>query len=327
MKRSLSAVPVMAPLAAALLLLAQPAAHAGIVAADSNGAGVVLDAKLLGASVATATLPGPVTVFGVPLAPAITGTAAAGSTATGTPYSSSDAVATAIVQAHTVATVVPYTTNTSSVNLTAQALYGTASFDGTTVLGNGGVTNLGLGLSAVSTLDLPLAPAVDTNLWSMSLGAQALETTSTIQQVGSSLMGSNTLNSFAGLTLSFNIGVAAPLVLDLSAYTLAYLTANPNTHAFAGLLDPLGLSLVLNEQFNTCSGLAACFVETNAVHLIANPLTAGIADINLKLGHSFAEVTNAQVTAVPEPRTWALMGLGLAMLSVGVRRNAQRSRD
>jgi hypothetical protein len=208
--------------------------------------------------------------------------------------------------------------------LTAQALYGSTSFDGSTVTGQGGVVNAALGLSAVSTLDLPLAPPVASNLWSQ-LGAQALETTSTVQAFGTGLIGSSVLNSFAGLTLSVNYGSAGPLVLDLSSYTLAYLTANPNTHAFASLLDPLGLSLVLNEQISNCPSPLACAVETNAVHLIANPLALGLADVDLKLGHSFAEATYSQVTAVPEPGTWAMMAMGLAGLGFGVRRRARQA--
>lgn len=311
--------------AAFLLLSAATAQAVPILTASSDGAGLVVDASLLGTQAISATLPGQVQVFGTPILPALTGSAAKGATTAGASYASSGSVVVATSQTKAVAVVAPYTVNSAKVDLNASALYGSASFDGTTVTGNGGVANASLGLSATSTLDLPLLPPVTTNLWSLSVGAQALETTSTVSWSGSSLIGSNTLNSFAGLTLSLAIGTAGPLVLDLSSYTLAYLTANPNTRAFAGILDPLGLSLVLNEQIDTCPSALACSVESNALHLQTNPLQLGLADVDLKLGHSFASAAQLQVAAVPEPETWALMGVGLALLSFGARFRGRRA--
>ena len=78
----------------AALLTGLPAANAAatIEAASGNGAGLVLSMSLLGTTVATATLPGNVTLLGNQ-SPVATGTAVTGSTTNGTPYTASNRVA------------------------------------------------------------------------------------------------------------------------------------------------------------------------------------------------------------------------------------------
>ncbi|MGS0755634.1 PEP-CTERM sorting domain-containing protein, partial [Roseateles sp. GG27B] len=310
-----------------------------VKAANSNGAGLVLSADLLGQSVVRATLPGPVTVFGTSLG-AITGMAATGSTTTGWDYNSHDSVVSAIAKSATLADVSVLgtrTLTTANVGLAATVLDGTASFSNATqVLGYGGVTglNLALGLNkaittALATTNVPL---------SLGLTADALKTTSTIKVVANQLVGSNTLNSFTNVHLNLSSlldGTLPPSAwnstfsnsLDLSALVGISPAANSQLAGVAGsFLASLGLTLTLNEQFNTCSGLVTtCSVETNALHLTADPLNVRLAGLDLKLGHSYAEVTNFTPTAaVPEPATYAMMGLGLLGVMFGARRKSKQ---
>ena len=347
--------------AAAIAVLMAPigAQAATVNAASSNGAGLVLSADLLGQSAVRATLPGPVTVFGTSLG-AITGTAAAGSTNTGAAYNSHDSVVSAIAKSATLASVttgVPgllsvKTTTTANVGLAATVLEGTASFSNATqVLGYGGVTglNLGLGLnqSIATTTTVPFlgssTSTVNVPLFSLGLTADALKTTSTVQVVANQLVGSNTLNSFTNVHLNLTSLLNASLLgslpsvllsntfsnsLDLSALVGISPAANTQLGGAAGsFLASLGLTLTLNEQFNTCSGLVTtCSVETNALHLRADPLNASLAALDLKLGHSYAQITNfAPTAAVPEPTTYAMMGLGLLGVMFGARRKSKQS--
>ena len=103
--RQISRFGALAPLAAAAALsFAQPAVQASTInVANSNGAGVVLDAKLLNTDVISATLPGTVKVFGSPV-PGFGG-AATGSTATGTSYSVNSSTVKAIADSKTLSTV------------------------------------------------------------------------------------------------------------------------------------------------------------------------------------------------------------------------------
>jgi hypothetical protein len=346
--------------AAVAVLMAPIAAQAATVnAANSNGAGLVLSADLLGKSAISANLPGPVTVFGASLG-AVTGTAAIGSTTTGAAYNSHDSVLSAIAKTATLANVttgIPgivsvKTITTANVGLAATVLEGRASFSNATqVLGYGGVTdlNLSLGLkqSIASTTTVPFlgssTTTVNVPLFSLGLTAKELQTTSTVKVVANQLVGSNTLNSFTDVQLNLssllNTGLLGSLPsvllnntfsnsLDLSALVGINPAANTQLGGSAGsFLAKLGLTLTLNEQFNTCSGfVTTCSVETNALHLRADPLNASLAAFDLKLGHSYAQINNfAPTAAVPEPTTYAMMGLGLLGVMFGARRKSKQN--
>ena len=192
---------------------------ATLTAANSNGAGLVLSADLLGQSAVRATLPGTVTVFGNSL-PALTGTAAIGSTTTGAAYNSHDSVVSAIAKTSTldeVTTKVLGTTvktaTTASVELKATVLEGTASFsNGTQVLGYGGVTDLNLGLKLNQSIKAGSSKPVNVPLFSLGLTADALQTTSTVKVVNNQLVGSNTLNSFTDVQLDLTSLLNASLL-------------------------------------------------------------------------------------------------------------------
>lgn len=125
--------------AAIAVLMAPIAAQAATVnAANSNGAGLVLSADLLGQSAVRATMPGPVTVFGTSLG-GITGTAATGNTASGASYNSHDSMASAAAKTATLADVTVgitgnsvRTVTTANAGLAATVLEGTASFSNAT---------------------------------------------------------------------------------------------------------------------------------------------------------------------------------------------------
>ncbi len=342
--------------AAIAVLMAPIAAQAATVsAANSNGAGLVLSADLLGKSAISATLPGPVTVFGKSLGN-VTGTAAAGSTLTGTTYNSHDSVASAIAKTATLNEVTTKvlgisvkTTTTASVELKAKVLEGTASFSkgAQQVQGSGGVTDLNLGLDLSQSIKTtPLhgsSKTVNVPLFSLGLTADALKTTSTINVVNNQLVGSNTLNSFTDVQLDLTsllnaslLGSSSSLLLantfskslDLSALVHGNPAANTQLGGAAGsFLAKLGLTLTLNEQFNTCSGfVTTCSVETNALHFSSDPLNTKLAGFDLKLGHSYAQINNfAPTAAVPEPTTYAMMGLGLLGVMFGARRKSKQS--
>ncbi len=343
--------------AAAIAVLMAPIATqaATVNAANSNGAGLVLSADLLGQSAVRATLPGPVTVFGTSLG-AITGTAAIGSTSTGAAYDSRDSVVSAIAKTATLADVTVHgtgslsvtTITTANVGLAATVLEGQASFSNATqVLGYGGVTglNLGLGLnkSVATSMTVPVlgrtTTTVNVPLFSLGLTADALQTTSTVKVVANQLVGSNTLNSFTNVHLNLSSlfdGTLPTSVwnstfsnsLDLSALVGSSPAANTQLSGAAGtFLAGLGLTLTLNEQFNTCSGfVTTCSVETNALHLSGTPLNSSLGAIDLKLGHSYAQINNfAPTAAVPEPTTYAMMGLGLLGVMFGARRRSKQN--
>jgi hypothetical protein len=338
--------------AAAIAVLMTPIAAQAVTvnAANSNGAGLVLSADLLGKSAISATLPGPVTVFGKSLGN-VTGTAAAGSTLTGTTYNSHDSVASAIAKTATLNEVTTKvlgisvkTTTTASVELKAKVLKGTASFSKSAkqVQSSGGVTDLNLGLDLSQSIKTGIGKAVNVPLFSLGLTADALKSTSTIKVVNNQLVGSNTLNSFTDVQLDLTsllnaslLGSSSSLLLantfskslDLSALVHSNPGANTQLGGAAGsFLTSLGLTLTLNEQFNSCSGfVTTCSVETNALHLRADPLNASLAAFDLKLGHSYAQISNfAPTAAVPEPTTYAMMGLGLLAVMFGARRKSKQ---
>lgn len=80
-----------------------------------------------------------------------------------------------------------------------------------------------------------------------------------------------------------------------------------NTDFLDGILDPLGIDLILNEQILSGDGISTTGIAVNAVHLLLDtPLLAG------EVIFSHAE---SSLQAVPEPGTWILVLLALAPLA------------
>jgi len=353
----------------AALLTGLPAANAAATIEDAsgNGAGLVLSMSLLGTTVATATLPGNVTLLGNQ-SPVATGTAVTGSTTNGTPYTVTNRVANLNLTASTGLAIpdrlLPTSSNplvstalSANTALSAKLLAANASFsNGNLVKSDGGVTDLNLGVGVTSTttplsgkrktiLDelfsdsvksqagTPATPsAVSTPLFSLGLTGDALQSTSQISMINGLLTGTNTLNSFTNVSLNLSslLSLTSLRLIGSSLGSTINLSANPTANTMlvgstGSLLTSLGIKLTLNEQFNTCAtSLTSCFVETNALHLVIDPLIAGLAAVDLKLGHSYASATSA-VSAVPEPATYLMLSLGLVAVMLGARRQRRRS--
>ncbi|MEB0133741.1 PEP-CTERM sorting domain-containing protein [Actimicrobium sp. CCC2.4] len=337
--------------AAVSLLMAHPAAHAKtatIETASGNGAGLILSATLLGTSVATASLPGSITVLGNTV-PVNAGTAAVGSTTSGTPYNVTGSVAnlnltgtTALAIPAHLLPVTPSPLSSTVVNaktsLSASVLNADTSFsDGTLVKSYGGVEKLNLGSSLSATTGIAGITLKKIPLFSLGLTADALQSSSQISMINGLLYGTNTLNSFTNVSLNLSslvslsslslLGSTLSKSINLSAIAGATPMANTTLSGATGsFLTSLGIRLTLNEQFNTCTSLlTSCSVETNALHLMIDPAVAGLAAMDLKLGHSYAAATASAVSAVPEPETYAMLGLGLVAVMFGARRQRRAS--
>ena len=97
--------------------------------------------------------------------------------------------------------------------------------------------------------------------------------------------------------------------------------AAPNTVITDPVLTALGIVITLNEQLSTCGPLQ-CNQETNAIHVKLNPLGIQLVDVDLKLGHSYASLTAANV---PEASEWAMMLAGVGLIGLQLRRRSGRA--
>ncbi len=119
--------------------------------------------------------------------------------------------------------------------------------------------------------------------------------------------------------LSVTGGVFGALGIDGTLFV----NPNPNTV----LLNLAGLSVTLNEQKQTLTGLTDIFRETNAIHIaLTNYALAGsLVTGDIVIGHSQAQITGyaPSVGAVPEPATWGLMIVGFGLVGAAMRRRRQ----
>jgi len=107
--------------------------------------------------------------------------------------------------------------------------------------------------------------------------------------------------------------------LGLTGSALGLLTVNgslySNPTANTVLLSLAGLTVTLNQQIRTATATGTLF-ETNAVHIALNnySLAGKLLTGSVTLGHSQAEVSG-----VPEPGTWATMLLGFGAVGFAMR--------
>lgn len=223
----------------------------------------------------------------------------------------------------------------------ADALYGKASFDGTTAMGEGGIlgakVNVAANVKTDTTADLLGVPVVDlhtaVNLPVVDLSAGVLSSTSSVTgdygawtASGDSVITDLNLSLLGNTINWFNIGnnlLSGSLVATTGVNGQVLIDADPNTRIdLWGLLGLAGVYLTLNEQDEDCGGAASCSIETNAFHLWADALHLGLVGLDLKLGHSSAMLAG-QPSAVPLPGSvWMMLG-GLGVLGTFARRRKQ----
>lgn len=125
--------------------------------------------------------------------------------------------------------------------------------------------------------------------------------------------------------------------IDLDANAAA------NTAILPGLLNPLGLSLVLNEQTMSDDGNGNASMITNALHLSFNDALLGLGVLNgdIVIGHSQASLSavtapgnggddedNGGTPAVPAPgANWLFLVGGLALILIGMKKQKHHYND
>lgn len=190
----------------------------------------------------------------------------------------------------------PLNLGLASANLNTGVLTGSASFDGATAYGYGGIETLNLGVGTLlgSILSLSLDSIYSSSSVTGDWGNLSATGDSTLANAKLWLLGSS---------LTLDAHPAANTHIDLLG---------------TGLLGAIGVHLILNEQIESCSSFA-CSIETNALHLWVDPLNVGLANVEIILGHSMAEVT-----AVPEPSNMALLLAGLGLVGFVTRKRLSR---
>lgn len=260
------------------LVLGAPA-HAAITSASSEGYALNASVDLLGSTLLDVNLLG----------------TAAGSTAVPGSYPAHTGVSGSLIAG------LPLLATGIHATAGVGLLYGDATFVGDQVQGKGGVSDLDL---AVKTylFGIPTSTLI-------GLSDVTLESVSTVSGDWGSLsaVGHSTITNATLNILGVNFDIAA----------MAAANSGPNADV-SGLLDILGVHLVLNEQIGGACSSFDCQITTNALHLWVDPLNLGLAGVDIVIGHSMA-----QVAAVPEPEQWGMMLAGLGLVGFVVRRRKQ----
>lgn len=155
------------------------------------------------------------------------------------------------------------------------------------------------------------------------LGGRLADATSTVEDLGillstllsldaSSIFSSAQVSGDSGSFVATGHAVLEGTISVPGAPTLpGVLDEQPeaNTIVGGGLLDPLGITVILNEQILDCGTPTYCSITVNAIHILVDGGVPGLntIDADIVIGHSFAELV-----AAPEPSTGVLLGLALA---------------
>lgn len=97
--------------------------------------------------------------------------------------------------------------------------------------------------------------------------------------------------------------------------------AGPNSIIDLSALGLIGATLILNEQIADCSD-SFCSMTVNALRLSLNGLT-NLFDADIIIGHSYAEMSAENISAVPVPAAVWLFGSAMAGLIGFSRRSNQ----
>ena len=166
--------------------------------------------------------------------------------------------------------------------------------------------NAGIGLTA----------ATDPFIASLfGLSATTITSTSTANAGG--LTGTSSIVDLMLTGSAFNAALGSTTLADL--YAAAAAGAAPNT---SFTFD--GLTIVLNEQL-----FSGDSVTTNAIDVMFNgfPVGTGFKSGNLIFASTSASFpgAGANVGAVPEPATWAMMLLGFGAVGSAMRRSRRKN--
>lgn len=99
--------------------------------------------------------------------------------------------------------------------------------------------------------------------------------------------------------------------------------AGPNSMIDLSALGLIGATLILNEQITDCSN-SFCSMTVNALRLSLNGLN-NLFDADIIIGHSYAEMSAENISAVPVPAAVWLFGSAMAGLAGFSRRQAGRA--
>lgn len=139
-----------------------------------------------------------------------------------------------------------------------------------------------------------------------------------------------TLNSSAEITGDYG-SMTASGGANITSLSLSILgqdiqiDANAGANSFINLnaLGLIGATLILNEQIADCSD-SFCSMTVNALRLSLNGL-AGLFDTDIIIGHSYAEMSAENISAVPVPAAVWLFGSAMVGLAGFSRRKTSAS--
>lgn len=261
-------------------------AGAAVVSANSEGYGLSVNLGVLGSNLLTVTAPA-----------GISGTAPA-------PYSLNDALLDLDVGVK-----IPLV---AKAHVSADTITGAANsnVDGSagskTTGASGGVEDLSINANLLSIFG-PGLSLLELDDFTLSSSAEVTGDYGNMTASGSANI------DFTSLNLSI---LGQEIQIDADA------NAGPNSIIDLNALGLIGATLILNEQIADCSD-SFCSMTVNALRLSLNGLNSLFGDIII--GHSYAEMSAENVSAVPVPAAVWLFGSAMVGLAGFSRRKANAS--
>jgi len=183
---------------------------------------------------------------------------------------------------------------------------------------NGSVVDLGL-LEVAAASDVDGAPGIRFAEASAELKSLAVDIPFLFSLELSALSAEARSEGEAGALVSVGEAVLGSLSLEVGGDVVfdRALAPDPNTAILPGLLGPLGIEIVLNEQTRRGDGVTETGIAVSALHVqIAHPLLRG----EIVVSHA-----ESRLLAVPAPGAGLLVLVGLGTALVPGRRRSRRS--